>query len=143
MSLKAEIAGLRSRFSFEPINAAKPPLSSKSAKRKSPLQPEVRTSRLSLDGYAESHPSAEDLPEVGGQSNQEPEKEECIMVPGSDTIQPLSPAKQDIDTGQTSSGMVGGSEDLLVSESEVEASEAGTPRISRFLDLGRFAFGAA
>jgi exonuclease-1 len=143
MSLKAEIAGLRSRFSFEPINAAKPPLSSKLAKRKSPLQPEVRTLRLGLDGYAESHPSAEDLPEVGGQSNQEPEKEECIMVPGSDTIQPLSPAKQDIDTGQTSSGMVGGSEDLLVSESEVEASEAGTPRISRFLDLGRFAFGAA
>ena len=142
VSLRAEMSSLRSRFAFGAVSSTRKLISA------SPVKPAAR--RISTQA---------DLPQLDGGGDDEKCDDEVdnadedeVVIPGSDAIEGPSPSTSpskttmSLDTGQSSAhqaDQVGGSEDLLVSESEAEVSEPGTPRARTFaLDLGRFAFGA-
>jgi exonuclease-1 len=152
IGLKAEISDLRSKFLFKPSTPVQ--LSRASQTSKSRERPQA-SSRPRLGGRLST---SKTLPQVDGVVGTRKTSKstggavvEDVEVPGSDAAAPPSPSvlsktshPVDIDPIVRSERALGGSEDMLVSESEAEPSEPGTPRASAFsLNLGRFAFGAA
>ncbi|KIW00865.1 uncharacterized protein PV09_07622 [Verruconis gallopava] len=145
-NLKVEISNLRARYSLGADHLSKMPLD-KPQKRSSS---HAHLSKLQFDGAfdivgsklersAEKEVRHAQLPRGNNDQNQAEDKD--VVVPGSDSIEPSSPEKPSYDN-VPSALLVGGTEDLLVSESEAEASEPETPKQSVFMNLGRFAFGA-
>jgi hypothetical protein len=136
-SLSTEITDLQRKFAFSAATSASF-RSTTITKTKVKLKPRKDTSRKPT------------LPQLDGtcdQAEDQAENHEDQIIPQSDAVEPPSPVSIKrvpespavVDSGQC----YGGSEDLLVSESEVEGSEPGTPRKSLFATgLGRFAFGA-
>ena len=147
-SLRAEISDLRSRSAFGMARSTSSLDKRIAAPVRKPDRPRVGRTKTyaaklpQLDGTGDVEAPKEDTEDV---------EEQDIVIPGSDAVEPASPSpmKQapEVDTGQNlpeQATQAGGSEDLLVSESEAEISEPGTPRASSFsMNLGRFAFGAA
>jgi exonuclease-1 len=142
-NLKSEISDLRSKFSF---NASKAVTTAKATPTQTPKQTPQGLPSSKLGGKKTTTKPVSQLDSADAIPQTSNTEAEDIVIPGSDAIEPPSPVHSaNEETNQTSLPHCGGgSEDLLVSESEAEPSEPGTPRANTFasLDLGRFAFGA-
>lgn len=82
--------------------------------------------------------NSEPGPDVGIEDSAWQEAGSAIVVPASDDIEPLPTPIRENMTADV--GIVAGSEDLLVSESEMDSDDNLTPRKKPCLDFGRFAF---
>jgi hypothetical protein len=157
-SLRAEVQGLREKFSFvggtslfagrSNIECTKSALLIGLNKRKSRIDRadfRTRNGKPEIIGTKTIASAGRELPiedEPGIPDEAWNEAEEEIVVPRSDAVQLPSPVAKTHDTGQRHRLAILGSEDLLVSESDAdEGSDGGTPKATKLLDLGRFAFG--
>ena len=150
-SLRAEIKDIHAKFSYVPGRPAFPGkealkctnystqdrVATIQASKAAPLQAPLVEASAAQSAVVKSkrQVASQAEPEIENSSWQGDGSQ--IVVPASDPIVPPSPEHRLPEI----SPRIGGSEDLLVSESEVdEGSEHATPKGNAILDLGRFAF---